>query len=400
MKGTPFGKYELLGKVAAGGMAEVHLAREWGKGGFFRDLVIKRLFDHLTEHAPTLRSFQYEARLMSELCHPNIPQVYDLGTVGKNWYMAMEYVYGMNVADLVRAGMRAGVAMPLHVVLGLVMQVAEALHHAHERKDRAGHPLAIVHRDVTPHNIIVTHDGVAKLIDFGVAQSAANREEPGGVKGTYAYMAPEQVRGRVVDRRADVFSLGVILYELTTMTRLYRGSEVQIMTQIVEQDAPHPSMRVPDYPPDLEEIVLASLRRDPDYRIASAADLALHLEHFAMRHGLLVGPRQTASFVNHVWPTEREHDTSLAMVDVEERPKTLRPSERPLFELEESDLQALESVPAAPPPASESLAVLAAFDEGRVSAPVLLLDQRKAPAVEAVDYMRELHRRLEDEDVP
>lgn len=315
MSNRRIGRYELLRKLAAGGMGEVFLAREWAAAGFFRDVVVKKLFAHLADHPATLRSFQFEARLMSELCHPNIPQVYDLGHVDGTWYMAMELVRGINVADLVRMGARANASMPLPVALGVVMQIAEALHHSHERRDRAGDSLGIVHRDVTPQNVMITHDGVAKLLDFGVARTHANREErDGGVKGTYGYMAPEQVRGRDVDRRADVFSLGVILWELTTMSRLFRGSDVQVMTAVVEQDAPPPSTKIAGYPAELEAIVLAALRRDPDYRIASAADLALHLEYFAMRSGMLVGPRALAAYVQHVWPVERALEQELGMV--------------------------------------------------------------------------------------
>lgn len=347
-----FGRYSLLRKLAAGGMGEIYLAREWAQAGFFRDLVVKRLFSNLAEHAPTLRAFQLEARLMAELCHPNIPQVYDLGRLEDSWFVAMEFVDGQNVADLVRLGARAGVSMPLPVAVGLVMQACEALHHAHERVDRAGNPLAIVHRDVTPHNLIVTRDGVVKLLDFGVARCAVVDEPEGTVKGTYSYMAPEQVRGRAVDRRADVFALGVILYELTTVTRLYRGSEIQVMTQIVEEDVVPPSLRVDGYPPELEEIVLAALRRDPAYRIASAADLAMHLEHFAMQHGMLVGPRSIAAYVHSAWPAERVLDHSLSLIE---------PIPTDHEDLDDADLE--------PDDDDDEL------DEDQV----LLLDQRKGP---------------------
>lgn len=315
MSNRRLGRYELLRKVAAGGMADVFFAREWCAAGFFRDVVVKRLFSHLVDHAATLRSFQFEARLMSELCHPNIPQVYDLGNADGTWYIAIELVRGMTVADLVRQGVRAGAPVPLPVAISIVMQVAEALHHAHERRDRAGDSLGIVHRDVTPQNVMLTHDGVAKLLDFGVARTHANRDErDSGVKGTYGYMAPEQVRGRDVDRRADVFSLGVILWELTTMSRLYRGTDVQVMTAVVEQDAPAPTSLVAGYPADLDAIVQAALRRDPDYRIASAADLALHLEHFALRSGMIVGPRALSAYVHQIYPSERALEHELGMV--------------------------------------------------------------------------------------
>lgn len=315
MSNRRLGPYELLRKIAAGGMADVFVAREWAAAGFFRDVVVKRLFSHLADHAPTLRSFQFEAKLMSELCHPNITQVYSLGNADGTWYIAMEYVRGMNVADVVRTGARSNAPVPFAVALGIVMQAAEALHHAHERRDRAGDPLGIVHRDVTPQNVVLTHDGVAKLLDFGVARTNANRDErDGGVKGTHGYMSPEQVRGRDVDRRSDVFGLGVMLWELTTMSRLFRGSDVQVMTAVVETDAPPPSSRIPGYPAELEAIVMAALRRDPDYRIASAADLALHLEHFAMRNGLLVGPRALAAYLQQVWPVERALEQELGLV--------------------------------------------------------------------------------------
>ncbi len=407
MTGTPFGRYELLRKIAAGGMAEVFLAREWGQGGFFHDLVVKRLFPHLVEHEPTLRSFQFEARLMAELRHPNIPLVTDLGCAERTWYIAMEYVEGLNVADVWRAGARVGLAMPLPVALGIVMQVCEALHHAHDRTDRAGRALAIVHRDVTPHNVMLTRDGVAKLMDFGIAQTAANRDkERGSVKGTYSYMAPEQVRGWVVDRRADVFSVGVILYELTTGTRLFRGSDVQVMTAVVETDAPRPSTRVPGYPSDLEEIVMGALARDRDRRIATAAELAQHLEELAMRRGLLVGPRALANHVQQVLPAARVPEHELAMVEPVELTKRRsgppRAGDDHGFTDEATEVvSSLAEEELDEPPTLAGKAArgpLYGFDDGpKENGPVVLLETRKPPA-EAEDYVRGLRRRIEDDE--
>ena len=315
MSATWYANYELLRKLAAGGMGEVHLARQWGQSGFYRELVVKRLFPHLANNEASLLMFQYEARVMAELQHPNIPQIYDLGAADGTWYIAMEYVPGVNVADLWRASARGGHPMSLEVTLGVMIQVCEALHHAHEAEDRGGHALGIVHRDVTPHNIMITRDGVVKLMDFGVAQTNANpNEERGVVRGTISYMAPEQVRGRWLDRRADVFSLGVVLYELTTGTRLFRGSEMALMTTIVEEDVAPPSSIVPDYPPDLEQIVMATLRRHRDHRIASASDLSAHLEYFGMRNGMMLGPRQVAAHVKSVIQAEKVLQPELALV--------------------------------------------------------------------------------------
>lgn len=316
MNAPRLGRYELVRKIAAGGMAEIFLARQWGAGGFFRDVVVKRFYKHLAEHPRQLRMFQDEARLLAALSHPNIPQVFELGYDEGCWYIAMEYVDGWNVADLWRQGAKLGVGMPMQVAIGIVMQTCEALHHAHERTDRARRPLRIVHRDVTPQNIMLTRDGVAKLMDFGVAQTTARRDtEAGAVRGTFSYMAPEQVRAKPLDKRADVFAVGVILYELTTGTRLFRGTDVQIMTQVVEQDVPPPSSRVPDYPRDLEEIVLAALHRDRARRTPSAAHLAWRLEEFAQRHGLLVGPRAVARYVSQVIPAEPVLEEDLALVE-------------------------------------------------------------------------------------
>ncbi|GAB4197551.1 MAG: hypothetical protein OHK0013_05830 [Sandaracinaceae bacterium] len=309
------GRYELVRKIAAGGMAEIFLARQWGAAGFFRDVVVKRLFRHLGENEKQARMFQDEGRLLAELSHPNIPQVYDVGFADGYWYIAMEHVDGPTVADIWIQGAKNGMPMPIPVAIGIVLQACEALHHAHERTDRARRPLRIVHRDVTPHNIMLTRDGVAKLMDFGVAQTTARKDtDAGTVRGTFSYMAPEQVRARPLDKRADVFAIGVILYELTTGTRLYRGSDVQIMTQVVEHDAPPPSSRVPDYPRDLEEIVLATLQRDRSRRTPSTAHLAWRLEELALRNQILVGPRTVARYVNQVVPAEPVREEALGIV--------------------------------------------------------------------------------------
>lgn len=310
-----FGRYELLRKIAAGGMADVFLAREWGEAGFFRELAIKRLFPHLVEHEPSLRSFQMEARLMSELLHPNIPQIYELGCKEGDWFLAMEYVDGPNLADLSRMSLRMDQPIPLSVAIGLVIQLAHALHHAHERKDRAGRSIGFVHRDLTPQNVMITRDGVVKLIDFGIAQTNAFTEERGLVRGTYAYMAPEQVRGLALDRRSDVFALGILLYELTTGVRLFSGDELRVMTAITEEDIPPPSYRVEGYPIELEAIVMAALARDPDQRIATAQDLSLHLENFAMNSRLLIGYPVIAHHVKAVAPSERLPEEELGFVD-------------------------------------------------------------------------------------
>lgn len=324
------GRYELLHKIAAGGMAEIFLARQWGQGGFLRDVVIKRLFTHYAEHERALRMFQDEARLLSELSHPNIPQVYDLGYSDGYWYLAMEYVRGVSLADLCRAAAKAQKPMPLSVAIGIAQQVCMALHHAHERTDREGQPLRIVHRDVTPHNIMISLDAMVKVMDFGVAQTSARVDtDAGAVRGTYAYMGPEQVRGKPLDKRADVFAVGVILYELTTGRRLFRGSDIQVMTQIVERDVAPPSTLLHNYPQELETIVLGALSRDRSKRTPSAAHLALALDQFCMRHGLVTGPLMISHYIRSLFPYERAHEEGMGIAQVASAPAAAVVAEEP-----------------------------------------------------------------------
>ncbi len=287
MSNPTFGRYELVRRLAVGGMAELFLARMRGEAGFFHDVVVKRLFRNLTEHDGPRRMFQDEAKLLAALSHPTIPQVYELGQVDGSWYMAMEYIDGYDLSALWQQGARLGRPMPLGVAIGVVMQICEGLHHAHERRDRIGQPLRIVHRDVNPQNMMVTRDGVAKLVDFGIARTTARRDTDANVvKGTYAYMAPEQVKAMPLDKRVDVFALGVVLYELTTGVRLFAGSDVQNMTRIVEEDVLPPSVRVPGYPQGLETVVLSMLRRNRAQRMHGAARCcALRGVDFPLRAG-------------------------------------------------------------------------------------------------------------------
>lgn len=315
MKHTKFGRYELLHKVAAGGMAEIYLGRQWGQVGFFRDVIIKRLFPYFAENAQVLRMFQDEARLLTELYHPNIPQVYDLGETGGYWYIAMEHVGGFRLVDICQAAAKQAKPMPLAVSLGIVSQICAALHHAHERTDREGRPLRIVHCDVTPHNIMVTLDGVVKVFDFGVAQTAVRTDnEVGFVRGTYAYMAPEQVKAKALDKRADVFGVGVILYELTTGRRLFQGNDVQIMTAIVEKDVTAPSSFIQSYPRELDAILLSALTRDRSQRTPSANHVMMSLEQFAIRNSFVLASGAIAMYMRELFPYERAREAGMGLV--------------------------------------------------------------------------------------
>lgn len=426
MRQGKIGRYELLHKIAAGGMAEIFLARQWGQGGFFRDAVIKRLFPHYAEHEHALRMFQDEARLLAELSHPNIPQAFDLGYADGYWYLAMEHVGGWSLADLCRAAGRAKKPLPQGVAIGIVGQVCQALHHAHERRDREGNALRIVHRDVTPQNIMVTGDAAVKMLDFGVAQTAARVDtDAGAVRGTYAYMAPEQVRGKPLDKRADVFAVGIILYELTTGRRLFRGNDVEIMTAVVEQDVPPPSSFVPDYPDDLERIVMGALERDRSKRSVSAAYVGRSLEQFCLRYGVLSGPFVIAQYVHSVFPYERAHEAGMGIAQESGSEAELEEQafademraiggaalERPLVDddieelspdellFDEEDIEPLPDITEAGVP--EHMGLDQFDDDADVRPVVLLSPKRKArDGTSAGDFMSDLERRLaEDNDL-
>ena len=211
---TRLGRYELLARLATGGMGEIFLARLEGAAGFEKLFVIKRILPHLADDARFRQMLIGEARLASKLSHANICQVYELGETDGQLYIVMEYLEGITLLPLLRKKSREQGELELGFVGGVIQQVADALHFAHELKERDGEALGIVHRDVTPSNIFLTEAGVVKVLDFGIAKvkDASANTQTGTVKGKYAYMAPEQLRGRSVDRRADVFALGVCIY--------------------------------------------------------------------------------------------------------------------------------------------------------------------------------------------
>jgi serine/threonine protein kinase len=383
--------------------------------------------------------FQDEARLLSELSHPNIPQVYDLGHADGYWYLAMEHVRGVTLTDLCRTAAKLHRPMPLAVAIGIVSQVCMALHHAHERRDREGRPLKVVHRDVTPHNIVISPDAVVKVLDFGVAQTAARVDtDAGAVRGTYAYMGPEQVRGKPLDKRADVFALGVILYELTTGKRLFRGNDIEIMTAIVERDVLPPSQHVPNYPGELEQIVLHALQRDRAKRTVSAAHMAVALEQFSMRQGLASGALVVSHYVRSIFPYERAHEKGMGMVQEGPAPRAPeRSSPGSTHDLEAKlladELRALgrqrsdgaqprlqdtgarvvavaQEITADEPPTAADPSVaraddrlgLDAFDEDQDVRPVVLLSRKRRSADRHADgaFMTDLERRLEADAQP
>jgi serine/threonine protein kinase len=288
--GSTLGAYQLISRLAVGGMAEIFLARKEGEAGFARTVVVKRILPHLALNEELVEMFLDEARLVAQLHHQNIAQVYDFGIEAGSPYFAMEWVRGRDLREVMRAASASG-GLPLEHALQIIVGVASGLHYAHEHLGPDRHAMRIVHRDVSPSNVLVTYEGGVKLVDFGVAKARTRQRDTGMLKGKVPYMSPEQCRGEEVDRRSDIFALGILLYETTTGTRLFRvQTEVQMLQAIVGRDAPPPSARVPGYPLALEAVVLKALRRDPAERYATAEALAQDVERVAAHTHIQLSP--------------------------------------------------------------------------------------------------------------
>jgi serine/threonine-protein kinase len=271
--------------LAAGGMARIYIGRSTGIGSFERHVVLKMITPERASDQTAVNMFLDEARLAASLNHQNVAQVFEVGEDSGIHYLAMEYVHGQDLrAVLAKAGSQ-GTRIPLELALTVVAGAAAGLHHAHERRGPDGQPLGIVHRDVSPSNIMIGYDGAVKLLDFGIAKATARSVETqsGIIKGKFAYMAPEQCRGRDVDRRSDVFSLGIILYEISTQHRCFRAdSDFDTMHRIVTGDVVRPTRLVQGYPQALEAIVMKALAVDAAQRYQSSGLLLEALESFAV----------------------------------------------------------------------------------------------------------------------
>jgi serine/threonine-protein kinase len=275
------GRYALYDEIAAGGMATVHLGRLLGPVGFSRTVAIKRLHPQFARDPEFVAMFLDEARLAARIRHPNVVPTLDVVALDQELFLVMEYVQGESLARMVRASRKHEAAAPLHVLTTIMAGVLHGLHAAHEARTEQGEPLAIVHRDVSPQNVLVGLDGVPRVLDFGVAKAAhrAQTTRQGQVKGKIAYMAPEQLRSEHVDRRCDVFAAAAVLWEAVTRKRLYQAdSDAAVLAMVLLKPAPSPRTVVPDLDPNLERIIMRGLERDRDQRYATAREMAQDLE--------------------------------------------------------------------------------------------------------------------------
>jgi serine/threonine-protein kinase len=302
---TAFGKYVLVRKLAQGGMAEIFLAKQVGAERFERNVVIKKMLKHLTDNAEFVNMFLDEARLAGRLSHQNVVQIYELGQTDGSYYICMEYLPGEDFATVLSAARAARAYVPLDVVAAVIIGAAHGLHFAHEFTSDDGAPLNIVHRDISPANIFVTYQGQVKVLDFGIAkaESRVAQTSAGMVKGKFMYMPPEQARSEPIDRRADVYALGVSLYEASTLRRPFtRDHELAVLNAVLKGDFKPPSQLRPDLPPEMERIILKAMANRPEDRYQTAAEMAEDLERFL---GTLGTSTQVAGYLRHAFPADR-----------------------------------------------------------------------------------------------
>jgi serine/threonine protein kinase len=306
-----FGKYTLLDRLAVGGMAEIFLARQAGMEGFEKTLVIKRILPSLSRTEGFVTMFLNEARLAAQLTHPNIVQIHELGRIGESYFIAMEYLFGRDMARIIPKAAAMGIPFPDVYALRIAASVCEGLYYAHRKTDPWGNPLHIVHRDVTPENVFVSFDGMVKVLDFGIAKARGQvgQTQTGEIKGKLAYMSPEQCLGQPLDQRSDIFSLGVVLYEWLTGYKLFTGdSEVAILKSISDGKIYGPSYFKPDIPPEVEQVVMRALQKDRERRYASAWEMQQDLERVMGQFPFRPSSIHLSNFLKQLFASELEEE--------------------------------------------------------------------------------------------
>lgn len=307
----PFGKYYLLERINVGGMAEVYKAKAFGVEGFERLLAVKKILSSIAEDEAFINMFIDEAKIAGGLNHPNIAQIFDLGKVDGSYFIALEYIGGKDLKTIFERARRIGEKVSIPRVCYTIMKVCEGLAHAHTKKDAQGKDLHIVHRDISPQNVLMSYEGEVKIIDFGIAkaQGKTSQTQVGILKGKFSYMSPEQVRGLHVDHRSDLFSLGIVLYEMLTLERLFLGeSDFDTLEKIRKVEMSPPSLYNPHIPKELEDIVLKALARSPDDRYQTAYEFADALERFMRNQGYYYTNKDLAQYMKEAFSADIEFE--------------------------------------------------------------------------------------------
>ncbi len=321
-----FGRYQLIERIGIGGMAEVFRATQKGVAGFERTIAIKRILPQIAADPQVIAMFVEEAKLAVQLSHPNIAQVFDLGEVDGDFFIAMEHVDGHSVETLITRYVEQGRRIPIAAVCHILAETAEALHHAHFAEDAAGRPLGVIHRDVSPQNILLSFNGEVKVIDFGLAK-AANRlsqTKDGIVKGKLAYLSPEQAHGKPIDRRSDVFALGICAWEMLTGQRAFKRPDdretiLAVRAGRLERVAQHAEV-----PAALDLVVMKALSKNRDKRWRTALEMRESLDRFARTAGLRFDRRDLRALMRDAFPERFEGEPVAAAIALVTRKKAKR----------------------------------------------------------------------------
>lgn len=313
-KPPSFGRYTLIERIGRGGMADVFKARVEGPAGFERTIVFKKILPHLANQPSFTKMFIEEAKLAAKLNHPNIVQVFELGAENNEYFMLMEYVQGKNIAEIIRALWAHRVPPPAELVAYIGREICRALAYVHDFKTKDGHMMGMIHRDISPSNIMLTFDGSVKLLDFGIAKvlKANNPEsntQVGIIKGKFAYMAPEQTLSNAFDQRVDIFATGIVLHEILTGRHLFKGAnDFQTIDAVRRCEIVPPSQHNPLCPPELDAIILKALAKNPKERFQSAIEMAAALDEvvFSARFN----PSKLAQAMRHLFPADEEKTQS------------------------------------------------------------------------------------------
>ncbi len=299
-EGRVIGRYVLYDALAAGGMATVHIGRILGEAGFSRSVAIKRLHPQFAHDPEFVSMFLEEARLAARIRHPNVVPVVDVVSMDSELFLVMDYIQGETLAHLTRITRERNRIVPLQIALAIASDMLAGLHAAHEARDENGTALGIVHRDVSPHNVMIGHDGVARVLDFGIAKASSTIEatREGSVKGKFSYMAPEQFRSKPVDRRTDVFAASIVLWEMLTGERLFVAEEqASIMAKVLMDNIKPPGMVTGGLPPAVDALVLRGLERDVNKRFPSALAMAQEIENLRLN---IARPTEVGTWVDRI----------------------------------------------------------------------------------------------------
>lgn len=311
---VPFGKYVLLERISVGGMAEVFKAKSFGVEGFEKIFAVKRILPSLAEDSVFIDMFIDEAKICGQLNHANICQIFELGRVGDSHFIAMEYIWGKDLLQIQNRFRKNRELMKPEMAAFIVAKLCEGLDYAHKKRDPNGNPLHIIHRDISPQNVLMSYEGEIKIIDFGIAKAASrsSQTQAGVLKGKFGYMSPEQVRGKALDRRSDVFAIGTILYELLTADRLFTGdSDFETLEKVRNVNVPPPSRVNPAIPAELDRIILKSLAAEIEERYQWAGEMHEDLQAFLMGFDPVYTAKQLATFMRTTFATEMRREQEI-----------------------------------------------------------------------------------------